>query len=49
MATPHVAGIAGLLKSHNSNLTATAIEDLLTGSCEQFNQQQLIVHEQPIT
>jgi subtilisin family serine protease len=32
MATPHVAGIAGLLKSHNSNLTATAIEDLLTGS-----------------
>ena len=32
MATPHVAGIAGLLKSHNSNLTATAIEDLLIGS-----------------
>ena len=32
MATPHVAGVAGLLKSHNSNLTATAIEDLLIGS-----------------
>jgi subtilisin family serine protease len=32
MATPHVAGVAGLLKSHNSNLSASAVEDLLIGS-----------------
>ena len=32
MATPHVAGIAGLLKSHDRNLSPSSIEDLLTGS-----------------
>jgi hypothetical protein len=32
MATPHVAGVAGLLKSHDGSLSASAIEDLLTGS-----------------
>ena len=32
MATPHVAGIAALLKSHDSSLTANEIEDLLTGT-----------------
>nr|WP_115094779.1 S8 family serine peptidase [Synechococcus sp. UW106] len=32
MAAPHVAGVAGLLKSHDSNLTASAIETLLSQS-----------------
>jgi len=32
MAAPHVAGIAGLLKSHDSSLSAAAIESLLTQS-----------------
>ncbi|QNI43700.1 subtilisin DY domain protein [Synechococcus sp. A15-28] len=32
MATPYVAGVAGLLKSHDGSLSASAIEDLLTGS-----------------
>ena len=32
MAAPHVAGIAGLLKSHDPNLTAATIETLLTQS-----------------
>ena len=32
MATPHVAGIAALLKSHDSYLTANEIEDLLIGT-----------------
>ena len=32
MATPHVAGIAGLLKSYDRNLSAAEVEDLLTGS-----------------
>ena len=32
MATPHVAGVAGLLKSHDGSLSTSAIEDLLTGS-----------------
>ena len=34
MATPHVAGVAGLLKSHNSSLSSGAIEDLITGTTE---------------
>ena len=32
MATPHVAGIAGLFKSHDSSLSPETIEDLLTGT-----------------
>ena len=32
MATPHVAGVASLLKSHDRNLSPSTIEDLLTGS-----------------
>ena len=32
MAAPHVAGVAGLLKSHDRSLSASAVEDLLTGS-----------------
>ena len=32
MAAPHVAGVAGLLKGHDNSLSASAIEDLLTGS-----------------
>ena len=32
MAAPHVAGIAGLLKSHDSSLSAETIEDLITGT-----------------
>ena len=32
MASPHVAGVAGLLKSHDRNLSPSTIEDLITGS-----------------
>ena len=34
MATPHVAGVAGLLKSHNSRLSSSAIKDLITGTAQ---------------
>ena len=34
MATPHVAGVAGLLKSQNSRLSSSDIEDLITGTTE---------------
>ena len=34
MAAPHVAGVAGLLKSHNSSLSSGAIEDLITGTTQ---------------
>ena len=34
MATPHVAGVAGLLKSHNNTLSSGAIEDLITGTTQ---------------
>ena len=34
MATPHVAGVAGLLKSRNSRLSSSAIEDLITGTTQ---------------
>ena len=34
MAAPHVAGVAGLLKSHNSMLSSSAIEDLITGTTQ---------------
>ena len=34
MAAPHVAGVAGLLKSHNSELSSSAIEDLITGTTQ---------------
>ncbi|WP_170952175.1 S8 family serine peptidase [Synechococcus sp. UW69] len=34
MAAPHVAGIAGLLKSHNSKLSSDAVEDLITGTTQ---------------
>ena len=32
MAAPHVAGVAGLLKSHDRTLSPSRIEDLITGS-----------------
>ena len=32
MAAPYVAGVAGLLKSYDGSLSASTIEDLLTGS-----------------
>ena len=32
MATPHVAGVAALLKSYDNSLSASTIEDLLTGT-----------------
>ena len=32
MASPHVAGIAALLKSHDNSLTSESIEDLITGT-----------------
>ena len=34
MAAPHVAGVAGLLKSHNSSLSSGTIEDLITGTTQ---------------
>ena len=39
MATPHVAGIAALLKSYDSNLSAERIEDLLTQSAKNSTKQ----------
>jgi hypothetical protein len=32
MATPHVAGVAALLKSHDTSITSESIEDLITGT-----------------
>ena len=32
MATPHVAGVAALLKSYDNTLTSESIEDLITGT-----------------
>ena len=32
MATPHVAGVAALLKSHDNSLTSESIEDLIIGT-----------------
>ena len=34
MAAPHVAGVAGLLKSQNNKLSSGAIEDLITGTTQ---------------
>ena len=34
MAAPHVAGVAGLLKSNNSKLSSDAVEDLITGTTQ---------------
>ena len=34
MATPHVSGVAGLLKSHDNSLTAEFIEDLIVESVQ---------------
>ena len=39
MATPHVASIAGLLKSHYPNLSASRIESLLTQSASNVPEQ----------
>ena len=40
MAAPHVAGVAGLLKSHNSSLSSGAIEDLITGTTQGRSSSQ---------
>lgn len=40
MAAPHVAGIAGLLKSYDRTLSPERIEDLLTGSASNALDQQ---------
>ena len=40
MAAPHVAGVAGLLKSHDRNLSASTIEDLLTGSASNTSSRR---------
>ena len=37
MATPHVAGVAALLKSHDRSMAPTRIEDLLTGTAGNGN------------
>ena len=34
MASPHVAGIAGLLKSHDKSLTSESIENLITSTAQ---------------
>ncbi|MDA7436885.1 S8 family serine peptidase, partial [Synechococcus sp. AH-601-B19] len=36
MATPHVSGVAALLKSHDSNLTADQIENLLVNTASNW-------------
>ena len=40
MATPHVAGVAGLLKSQNNRLSSNAIEDLITGTTQRGSHTQ---------
>ena len=40
MATPHIAGVAGLLKSQNSNLSGNAIEELITGTTQRGSSSQ---------
>ena len=49
MATPHVAGIAGLLKSHDRTLTAEAIENLLTRSAHNFSTSNASRNADPLT
>ena len=51
MATPHVAGVAALLKSHNNSLTSETIEDLITGTASNnsdiganYNNQELLTN-----
>ena len=43
MAAPHVAGIAGLLKSHDPNLSASRIESLLSQSASNVPEQAAAV------
>ena len=40
MATPHVAGLAALLKSHDKSLTPAAIENLLTRTAQNSNSSR---------
>ena len=40
MAAPHVAGVAGLLKSQNNKLSSGAIEDLITGTTQRGSHTQ---------
>ena len=49
MATPHVAGIAGLLKSYDQSLTPEAIENLLTGSAQNFSTSNSSRYTDPLT
>ena len=49
MATPHVAGIAGLLKSYDRSLTADAIENLITRSAHNFSTSTLSRNADPLT
>jgi len=47
MAAPHVAGVAGLLKSHDGNLSPSSIEDLLTGSASNSRASSAINNVRP--
>ena len=49
MATPHVAGVAALLKSHNNSLTSEYIEDLIIGTAENASRNTSQMIKEPIT
>jgi subtilisin family serine protease len=40
MATPHVAGVAALIKDQDPSISASAVEDLITGSGSNFDSTQ---------
>jgi subtilisin family serine protease len=45
MASPHVAGLAALIKNYDSSMSASAIEDLITGSSSNHTYAQQIDDE----
>ena len=49
MATPHVAGIAALLKSHDDTLTPEFIEDLITGTASNSISNANQTFQEPAT
>ena len=48
MATPHVAGVAALLKSHDNSLTSESIEDLIIGTASNLTRDNNISKEELI-
>ena len=49
MATPHVAGVAALLKSYDNTLTSESIEDLITGTASNSISSTNNAFEEPAT